>query len=137
MGISENIKNLRQKYNLSQKDLALIAGVTDKAVSTWENGLKEPRMGTIQKIADHFGIKKSDLIEDVAEPTLTSRDEKDIAKRLEQMMSDLSEKQTALMFDGEPLDDEDVELLKVSLENTLRLAKMRAKQKYTPNKYKK
>lgn len=137
MGISENIKNLRQKYNLSQKDLALIAGVTDKAVSTWENGLKEPRMGTIQKIADHFGIKKSDLIEDVAEPTLTSRDEKDIAKRLEQMMSDLSEKQAALMFDGEPLDDEDVELLKVSLENTLRLAKMRAKQKYTPNKYKK
>ncbi len=64
MSISENIKLLREKYRLSQKDLALIAGVSDKAVSTWERGLKEPRMGAIQKIADHFGIKKSNLIED-------------------------------------------------------------------------
>lgn len=64
MAISENIKLLREKYRLSQKDLALIAGVSDKAVSTWERGLKEPRMGAIQKIADHLGIKKSNLIED-------------------------------------------------------------------------
>lgn len=64
MSISKNIKLLREKYRLSQKELATIAGVSDKAVSTWERGLKEPRMGAIQKIADHFGIKKSNLIED-------------------------------------------------------------------------
>jgi len=29
-----------------------------------ECGSKEPRMGAIQKIADHFGLKKSNLIED-------------------------------------------------------------------------
>ncbi|WP_110928385.1 XRE family transcriptional regulator [Bacillus massiliglaciei] len=64
MSIGKNIKKLREMHNLSQKDLAEIAGVTDKAVSTWENGIKEPRMGAIQKIADHFGIRKSDIIED-------------------------------------------------------------------------
>lgn len=64
MSIGRNIKLLREKHNLSQKDLAEIAGVSDKAVSTWENGIKEPRMGAIQKIADHFGILKSDIIED-------------------------------------------------------------------------
>lgn len=64
MGISENIKLLREIYNLSQKDLGLIVGVTDKAVSTWEKGLKEPRMGAIKKIADNFGLKKSNIIED-------------------------------------------------------------------------
>lgn len=64
MSISENIKKIRSRYNLSQKDLASIAGVSDKAVSTWENGVKEPRMGTIQKIADHFGLQKSNIIED-------------------------------------------------------------------------
>lgn len=64
MGISENIKILRDKFDLTQQDIADIAGVSNKAVSTWENGTKEPRMGTIQKIADHFGIKKSQLIED-------------------------------------------------------------------------
>ena len=64
MSISKNIKLLREKYRLSQKELAAIAGVSDKAVSTWERGIKEPRMGAFQKIADHFGIKKSNLIED-------------------------------------------------------------------------
>ena len=64
MGIPENIKKLREMYNLSQKDLGIIAGVSDKAVSTWEKGLKEPRMGAIQKIADHFGLQKSNIIED-------------------------------------------------------------------------
>jgi Predicted transcriptional regulator with C-terminal CBS domains len=64
MGIKENIKILRDKYNLSQKDFAKIAGVTDKAVSSWEKGTKEPRMGAIQKIADYFNIQKSNIIED-------------------------------------------------------------------------
>lgn len=64
MGIGENIKRLREEYKLSQAELGRIAGVSDKAVSTWENGLKIPRMGAIQKIADHFGITKSDIIED-------------------------------------------------------------------------
>lgn len=64
MGIGENIKMLREKYGLSQKELGLIAGVSDKAVSTWEQGLKEPRMGAIQKLADHFGLQKSNIIEE-------------------------------------------------------------------------
>lgn len=64
MPISENIKKLRAQYHLSQKELAEIAGVSDKAVSTWENGTKKPRISAIQKIADHFGLLKSNLIEE-------------------------------------------------------------------------
>lgn len=63
MGIAENIRHLRLLHDLSQKDFGKIAGVSDKAVSAWENGLKEPRMGAIQKIADHFGLQKSNIIE--------------------------------------------------------------------------
>ncbi|UUG68565.1 transcriptional repressor [Halomonas phage YPHTV-1] len=64
MGISENLKILRERYDLTQQDLADIAGVSNKAVSTWESGSKEPRMGAIQKIANHFNLRKSQLIED-------------------------------------------------------------------------
>ena len=63
LSIGHNIKNLRLQHNLSQKEFAAIAGVSDKAVSTWENGTKTPRMGAIQKIADHFGLLKSAIIE--------------------------------------------------------------------------
>ena len=64
MPISENIRLLRESHGLSQQELGEIAGVTDTAVSAWERGLKVPRMGAIQKIADYFNIKKSDIIED-------------------------------------------------------------------------
>lgn len=140
MSISKNIKKLRLEHNLSQKEFAKIAGVSDKAVSTWENGTKEPRMGTIQKIADFFGIKKSDIIEDNDDnlPELTSRDERDIKKHLDKALENL-ENDEALMFDGEPveMDTETKELLKASLENSIRLAKTLAKKKYTPKKYQK
>ena len=64
MGIKENLKALRKQHNLSQQELAKIAGVTDKAISTWESGTRIPRMGAIQKMADYFGLQKSDIIED-------------------------------------------------------------------------
>lgn len=67
MNIAANIKYLRKAFNLSQKDLGLIADVTDKAVWAWEQGIREPRMGALQRLADHFGIKKSDLIDGVLE----------------------------------------------------------------------
>lgn len=156
MAISDNIKKLRKMYDLSQKDLALIAGVTDKAVSTWEQGMKEPRMGTIQKIADHFGLQKSNIIEDdgldtlgnnnkslnitkATLPPLTSKDERSIQKRLESVLNDLMPGNSGLAFyDGEePMSEEDKELLRISLENTMRLAKQMAKQKFTPKKYRK
>lgn len=64
MAIQENIQKLRQLFDITQEDLAKIAGVTRGAVSQWEGGFSEPRMGAIQKMADHFGIKKSNIIED-------------------------------------------------------------------------
>lgn len=81
MPISDNIKRIREMYGLTQAELGEIAGVTDKAVSAWESGAKSPRMGAIQRMADHFGIKKSDIIDDAGmKPekrgiTVTDRDE--------------------------------------------------------------
>lgn len=139
MGISENIKLLREQYGLSQKELGKIAGVSDKAVSTWEQGIKEPRMGAIQKIADHFGIQKSNIIEDNGlqsqSITLTPRDERQIAADLEKMLADLDSKNSMAAMGGTVEDDEDRELLKASLQATMRLAKKIAKEKYTPKKY--
>lgn len=64
MAIKDNIKNLRTARQLSQDDLAKAIGCTNKAVSTWEKGTREPRMGAIQKMADFFGVPKSAIIED-------------------------------------------------------------------------
>lgn len=82
MPISDNIKCLRDRYGITQRDLADIAGVTDKAVSTWEIGTNEPRMGAIQKIADHFGILKSNIIEDGGMELITQQPPADVDEEL-------------------------------------------------------
>jgi len=140
MGISENIKLLRYKYKLTQDELGKIAGVSGKAVSTWENGTKEPRMGAIQKIADHFNISKSSIIEDGGleptswQPTITPRDLKEINNIIANARDLLH--QDGLMFDGKPATDEDVESILSAMEIGLEMAKKKSKEKFTPKKYK-
>lgn len=64
MSIQENVVRLREVSGLTQEELAEIADVTRAAVSLWEIGRSEPRMGAIQRLADYFGIKKANIIED-------------------------------------------------------------------------
>lgn len=64
MSIADNIKRLREAYDLTQDELGKIAGVSGKAVSKWESGQAEPRMGAVQRIADHFGVSKSVIIDE-------------------------------------------------------------------------
>lgn len=64
MSISDNIKRIRSAHSLTQSQLGEIAGVSDKAVSTWEMGTAEPRMGALQRIATHFGISVASIIDD-------------------------------------------------------------------------
>ena len=59
---AEAIKDLREKYNLTQQELGELAGVSNKAVWSWENGLTEPRMGAIERISMRLGIKKSEVL---------------------------------------------------------------------------
>src|SRR5699024_1766335 len=64
MGVADNIKKIREIFDVTQRELADIAGVTENAVSKWENGYAEPRMGAVEKIAACYGLKKRHIIED-------------------------------------------------------------------------
>lgn len=54
--ISEKLYRLRNENGLTQSEFGEIAGATDKAVSTWERGIKEPRMKSVRRICAYFGI---------------------------------------------------------------------------------
>lgn len=69
------------------------------------------------------------------EKSLISRkDEKDIAKKLEGILSEL-DNNVGLSFNGDPMDDTTRELVKAQIESNLRIAKQMARKKFTPNKY--
>ena len=79
MSIGDNIKRLRTSAGLSQQQFGEIAGVSDKAVSSWENNAKVPRMGAIEKIASYFHISKSIVI-DGNDHSTTKSDTIDVTK---------------------------------------------------------
>ena len=64
MDVGTSIKELREIHGLTQEQLGNIAGVSAMAVSQWENSRAVPRMGSIQRIADYFGIPKSEIMGD-------------------------------------------------------------------------
>ena len=54
---------LRKKAGLSQSELAQQLGVTNKAVSKWENGKAKPGTDTLRKLASLFAISIDTLLE--------------------------------------------------------------------------
>jgi transcriptional regulator with XRE-family HTH domain len=138
----EIFERLLTEHNVTTYRVAKDTGITTATFTSWKQGKYTPKQDKLQKIADYFGVSLDYLLgndsakssEDKPYYALTSNDERDIAKDLERIMSDLDSKE-ALAFHGEPLDDEDRELLRRSLENSLIIARQMAKKKFTPKKY--
>ena len=56
------IYDLRKRSGISQADLAAILGVTNKAVSKWENGKAKPKTDILRKMALYFKIPIEELL---------------------------------------------------------------------------
>lgn len=144
--LGDKIKSLRKALKITQKELGENVGLSTSSIGMIESNRQGASPDKLKLIADFFGVtvdyllsenedNKEINIEEVKNINLSKRAEKDIEKALQQTLEDLSNTQDGLMFSGEPIDDETRELLKISLENSMRLAKQIAKQKYTPKKY--
>lgn len=66
------IYQLRTQKGITQDDLGRIIGVSNKAISKWENGAAKPRLEIIKKLADYFDVSVDELLhgERKAEPTV-------------------------------------------------------------------
>jgi len=58
-------------------------------------------------------------------------------QEIDEYIKDLESNVAGLMFDGQPISDEDKQLLLEQIERTAELIKLRNKEKYTPKKYRK
>lgn len=70
---SQNLQRYMAESGKTQKELSDIIGVSAPTFNEWMSGKKFPRIDKIQKLADYFGILKSDLIEE----KMTEEKEKD------------------------------------------------------------
>ena len=160
--LGDRIKQLRLENGLTQEQLGNILGVKKAAIQKYENGIVvNIKHEKLKKMAETFGCSVDYLmgwskfdekydsqslaneVKDIEAtynngnlPKLTNKDEREVAKALESILQDY-DSQNALAAYNDSDDEEDRELLRASLENTMRLAKRMAKKKFTPKKYRK
>lgn len=150
------LRKLRKEKGLSIDELVTKLNnnydskISKSMISRYENGQADPKMENVRIFADFFDVKLDEILglEKNVEvidwnnklPELNDKDERNIQKELQKMIDGLSSNSGYAAFDGatlEEMDEEDRELLLASLENSLKIAKRIAKQKYTPKKYRK
>ena len=64
--IADNISDLRKKAGMTQLELAERINYSDKAVSKWERGESVPDVLTMMQLAELFGVRVDDLLQDPA-----------------------------------------------------------------------
>ena len=120
---------------------------------------KSIKTETATKIADYFGVSTDYLLGNVSEPffyldnerilaeinsyedkeiapTLSEKDERDIARDVERIMAQL-DSSGDLMFDGDPMTAEARESMLAAMQLGLQAAKLKNKERFTPKKHKK
>lgn len=87
--IGKFIKERRNLKNITQSSLASILGITDRAISKWENGICMPDVGTIPELCKILDITVNDLFSGEIVKM------KDYDKKLEENLLDLAKKEEA------------------------------------------
>ena len=59
--IATNITNYRKAKGITQKQLAEAIGISQSSMTEYMKLRTAPSFGVIQKLADYFGVKKSDI----------------------------------------------------------------------------
>ncbi|MED2981413.1 helix-turn-helix transcriptional regulator [Bacillus thuringiensis] len=136
MTVVDRIKRLCSEQKITIAELERRIQLSNGQIRKWAN--QTPGIDKVQKVADYFNVSLDYLLGRTKKKywELTEKDEKDIQKKLEELIEDMSAAD-ALAFskDSEPMSEETKQLLIISLENSLRLGKEMAKKKFTPKKY--
>lgn len=137
----EIFESLLKKYGVTTYQVAKATGISTASFTGWKQGKWNFKQDKLQKIADYFGVTIEYLMTgkeeaEKNEPALTSKDERDIEKIINQTRDQLLH-QEGLMFDGDPASPEAIESILSAMQIGMEMAKKKNKEKYTPKKYKK
>ncbi len=138
----EIFKKLCDEKGITPYRFCKETGVNTSTISSWKSKGSECSPKTAKAICDYFNVSMDYLMTGIEKNdnpyAITSKDERDIAKDLENLREKLMHGADGpLSYDGEPIPEEDTELLLGQIELMMRRLKPINKEKYNPNKNKK
>lgn len=106
--IGKRISTVLDKLNMTQRELAQKINVTEVTIGRYINDVREPKGSILREIAVALGVTTDYLLGSTKDPSLTTKDEKDISKKLESILDEMGGSD-ALMFDGEKMDMDNIQ----------------------------
>ncbi|WP_461221171.1 helix-turn-helix domain-containing protein [Lactococcus cremoris] len=116
--VAENIRKLIKEKGITQKQLAKEIGMSQNIITEYVKLRSFPPGGVLQKIADYFGVKKSDI--DTTWKKDVNSDNTPIIEKTIDIMKQLEEQRQNIVLEtaNSQLKDQEKETAKVvSLEN--------------------
>lgn len=127
------LREARKKKGLKQIEAAQKLGISNGTLSGYERDYRDPDTEILKKMAELYDVSVDELLGYQVKSKLSEKDEKDIAKRMEQIRNDLTNTD-GLSFSGEPMSPEAIESLLEAMEYIERQTKI-INKKFTPKKY--
>lgn len=131
MKFNERLKELREKNNLTQEQLAKISGVSSRMIQRYEYGTSRPRLDAAEKIAKALNVSTDELLGN-ADMLVAQANEK-YGSRGAKQAKQLTDEVTGL-FAGGDMAEEDMDLMMKAIQDAYWIAKQNNK-KFTPKKH--
>ncbi|WP_081670248.1 helix-turn-helix domain-containing protein [Clostridium cadaveris] len=143
--LGDKVKMLRKSLRITQKDLADSIGVSQSTIGMIEGNKQGASNDTLLKLARALNttvdylLSDDDKANDVIDfKELNEKDKKSITKDLKVLMEEFREgTDGTAYYNGQELAEEDLDLIESAMKIALEQIKIKNKEKYTPNKYKK
>lgn len=142
MTLGEKIKALRTSQNLTQMDLSVISGITERTIYTFECKESHPRRSSINKLAKALNVSPDFLMDDTQDDPGLAVDQESFYRKAKELygyrgMKQAKElmKDSGALFAGGTVDDTAKKVVMDALIELFFLAKKEAHDKFTPRKY--
>ena len=133
MKFNERLKELREKNNLTQEQLAKNSGVSSRMIQRYEYGTSRPRLDAAEKIAKALNVTTDELLGNSG--MLIAQAAEKYGSRGAKQAEELTAEVTGL-FAGGDMAEEDMDVMMKAIQDAYWIAKENNK-KYTPKKYRK
>ena len=128
------VRELITRKHMTIAQLERILDFSGGSIARWDKS--RPSVDKLQKVADSFEVSTDYLLGRTDEPyyKLTEKEKLDIGKEVDLLLHGLST-QAEVNFYGEPMTDEARASLRAAIQMAMELNKEKAKQAFTPKKY--
>lgn len=132
MKLSNRMRELRRLNRFSQEDIALKLGISTSAYGFYEQGKTIPNAKTLVFLADLYDVSVDYLLGRSNTTRLKTSNEIDVASEFRDIRNKLESEMLRITLDGEEVSEEVKEFILDQLKNSLIIAEIKVKGKFTP-----